>query len=185
MKRIVAVAAIAALTCMHALAQDMRWPVRVTEVVQTNQGRGGRGGRGGGMQNPAPEETKEKMATVLVKISKSVVDGDAFIMLKHQPPTRGKTGGETTQASIPFADREKLMDALKEAIADLKKPTSANTSESKEAYANGDKSFRAVTIRDGHKKHMEVTFRASGDPTVFEVPQQQVELFLNLLKNMK
>ena len=137
------------------------------------------------MPNPAAEETKEKMATVLVKMNKSTQTAGEFIMLKYTPPTRGKAGGDTTQVSIPFADKEKLMDALKDAVAELKKPTASNTSESKDAYANEAQTFKATTIREGHKKYLEVLFKDAGAPTVFEVPQQQVEVFISLLKNMK
>jgi len=185
MNKIIAVAVIAALAGLHTLAQDMRWPMKTVETI--NQARGGRGGRGGApAPDPANAVTRDRLANVIVKLSKTNLGvGNEVITLKHAPPVRGTTSGDLKEVTIPFADKEKLMDGLKETLADFKKMTSATTSDRKEIYANPSGTFKAVTIRDGHKKFLEVTFKDANDPTLFELPQQQVELFFNLLKNLK
>ena len=189
-KKQIAILAALTLAALTSAAQDLRWPMRTTETIASPAGRGGRGRGAPMMQNPAPEQTRERMATVLVKMGKVTIDDNAVISFKPTPP-RGKTSSDVTQATIPFADKEKLVEALKESISDLKKPTKANESESKKIYSDAAGKFTAVTIRDGHKKHLEVTLRDAAapkdgaGPSVFEVPIQQVEFFYNALRNIK
>ncbi|MCL1919808.1 MAG: hypothetical protein FWG50_01830 [Kiritimatiellaeota bacterium] len=185
MRRLLVAIGVVTLAAFTSLAQDMRWPLRTTEARAAAQGRGGRGGRGMPAQ-PVPEETRERLSNVLVKMTKVVVGGgEDIITFKHTTPTRGTSASDTSQVSIPFADKDKLLEGLKEGIADLKKPTKTNESESKRIYADGGNKFTATVIRDGHKKHMEVIFKEGNEPSVFELPPQQVEVFYNALRNMK
>ena len=136
------------------------------------------------MQNAEPEKTREKMVTVLVKMGKVTVDSEVLISFKPTPP-RDKTSSDVTQVTIPFADKDKLVEALKDSISDLRKPTKANESESKKIYSDAAGKLTATVFRDGHKKHLLVVFKDTGDPSVFEVPIQQVEVFYNALRNIK
>ena len=181
----VAIFAVVMLAALTSVAQDMSWPMRTTETVSTAPA-GGRGGRRGGpmMQNNAPEQTRERMVTVLVKMIK-VTGGEVDIISFKPTPPRGKSPTDVTQVSIPFADKETLTEALKKTIADLKKPTKANESEIRKIYADSAGKFTATLKRDGHKKHLEVIFKDGNAPNVFELSIQQVEVFHNALRNIK
>jgi len=183
MKRLAFVTVVAAVvfTGMYAEAQDMRWTTRVTEAVQ--QRGGGRGGRGGGQQQP--EQTRVKTVTVIMKMSKSTVDGKEVLSFKPSP-IKDQSEEDAAKAEVPWADKDKLTEALKTAIADMKKPSMGPQSERKQVYKSADGGFTATCILEGHSKSMEVTLQNAKKANVdFTLPQQQVEVFFNLLRNMK
>ena len=180
MKRLVCVVFVAAVVFagMYAEAQDMRWTTKVTEVIPQ---RGGRGGRGGGQQQP--EQTREKTVTVIMRMSKSTVDGAEVLSFKHSQ-IKDQREEDAARAEIPWSDKEALTEGLKTAIADMKRP--GQQSERKQVYKSADGGFAAKCILEGHSKSMEVTLQNAKKNNVdFTLPQQQVEVFFNLLRNMK
>jgi len=164
---------------MYAEAQDMRWTTQVTETV--NQGRGG-GGRGGG-RAPAQEVTRDKTVTVIMRMTKSTVDGQEVITFRHSS-IKDQRDEDAARAEIPWADKDTLLEGLKTTIADMKRP---NTGQQRnQFYRSQDGGFVARSIIDGHKKSVEVTLRsARGNNVDFTLPLQQVEVFFNLLRNMR
>ena len=189
MKRSMVVALIAVVVAgFQAMAQDMRWTTRVQEKV--NQGRGGPGGgRGGGGRGMAPgmqgqEATKEKTVTVLMRMSKTSVDGKEFIAFKHAP-LKDQLEEDIAAVSIPWTDKDDLTENLKTTLAEMKRP-GATASERKQVYKSGDGNFSVRSIRESDNKSAEVTIKnVKGKDTVFTLPLQQVEVFYNQLRSMK
>jgi len=179
MKRLAFVVFVAAIVFagMYAEAQDMRWTTRVTEVVQQ------RGGRRG--DPPPPEVTREKTVTVIMKVSKTTVDGTEVLSFKHSP-IKDQRDEDAGKAELPWADKDTLTEALKTAIADMKRPSTAQQSERKQVYKSADGGFIAKCILEGHRKSMEITLlNGKGNNVDFALPQQQVEVFYNVLRTMK
>jgi len=163
---------------MYAEAQDMRWTTRVTETVQQ---RGG--GRRGGP--PPPEQTRVKTVTVIMKMSKATVDGKEVLSFRPSP-IKDQSEEDAARAEIPWSDKDTLTEALKTAIADMKKPSTGQQSERKQVYKSADGGLILKCILEGHNKSLEVTLQNAKKNNVdFTLPQQQVEVFFNLLRNMK
>jgi len=172
-----------------ATAQDMRWTTKVTETVQQGgRGGGGRGGGGrggGGQQN---EVTREKTVTVLMKMSKvSLGDGKDVVSFKHTP-LKDQAEADAAHATIPWDDKDKLLEALKTTLAEMKRPGTAE--ERKQVYANGDSTFAIKSVREGNTKNVVVTMKyesgkEAAKSTDFTLPLQEVEVFFNRLRNMK
>lgn len=184
MKRVALAVVIAAVIFVdiQAMAQDMRWTTKVTEVV--NQGRGGgRGGRGGGQQQP--EVTREKVVTVIMKVGKATVDGKEILSFKHAA-IKDQRDEDAGKAELPWSEKDTLTEALKTALADMKRPSTTQAKERKQVYKSPDGSFVAKCIVEGHSKSMEVTLQNAKKANVdFTLPQQQVEVFYNSLRTMK
>jgi len=178
MKRLGFVVFVAAIifTGMYAEAQDMRWTTRVTEVIQQ------RGRRGG---PPPPEQTREKTVTVIMKVSKTTVDGTEVLSFKHSP-IKDQRDEDAGKAELPWSEKDALTEALKTTIADMKKPSTGQQSERKQVYKSPDGSFIAKGIFEGHSKSMEVTLQNAKKNNVdFTLPPQQAEVFFNLLRTMR
>ena len=164
------------LADLQAMAQDMRWTTRVTETVKVG------GGRRGG---PANEVTREKTVTVNMKMSKASVDGKEVLSFKHSQ-IKDQPDADAARAEIPWSDKDTLTEALKTTISEMKRPTAAQQSDRKQIYKNGDGSFVVKSIFEGHNRSMEVSIKNEGGKnTDFTLSPQQVEVFFNLLRNMK
>jgi len=162
---------------MQAAAQDMRWTTQVTEVIPQ------RGGRRGGPQ-PA-DVTRVKTVTVIMKATKTTVDGTEVLLFKHSP-IKDQSEEDAAKAEIPWSEKEALTEALKTVLADMKKPSTGQQSERKQVYKSPDGSLVVKGIFEGHSKSVEVTLQNAKKANVdFTLPLQQVEVFFRLLRNMK
>jgi len=172
------------LAGIAATAQDMRWTTKVTETVQQGRGGGGRGGGGrggGGQQNEAP---REKTVTVLMKMTKVSMGEDKDVITFKHAPLKDQADADVAKASIPWADKDDLVEKLKTTIAEMKRP--GTTEERKQVYANGDSSFVIRSIREGNTKNAEVTIKnEAGKSTDFTLTPQEVEVLHSRLRSMK
>jgi len=186
MKSLTQVTLIAILTCagITATAQDMRWTTRVTEPVQQGRGGSGRGGGGRGGGGMMPPEVREKTVTILMKMTKVSVDGKESIVFKHAPINKDQRDEDIARTSIPWADKDDLVEKLKTTLTEMKRPGTAE--ERKQVYKDANGNFVIKSIREGNTKNMEITIKnEAGKSTDFTLPQQQVEVFYNQLRNMR
>ncbi|MCL2105131.1 MAG: hypothetical protein FWH21_08805, partial [Kiritimatiellaeota bacterium] len=164
-------------------AQAMRWTRGVGDPAQRGGGGGGRGGggRGGGMMQP---EVREKTVTVIMKMTKASVDGKESITFKHAPINKDQRDEDIARTSIPWADKDDLVEKLKTTLTEMKRP--GTVEERKQVYKDANGNFVIKSIREGNTKNMEISItNEAGKSTDFTLSQQQVEVFYNQLRNMK
>ncbi len=148
----------------------LRWNIRAIETTWKEN-----------LWTGAVTDVRERkvLPIVLVTIRKELKDGKMLISFDSSDMKDSRKDQSTTGAYVPFADKKKLIDALKGAIKKMNKSVKEDYSE--EVFSSGNIKIKL----EGKKRKHTMIVSFSDKEAVFELDRVKASQFIDGMKKIK